>query len=151
MSDNKCSICAGPAKEGYLGVGFFCSEKCRKALVERHTKYEDELLSEGIDVMPDEFDIPTFDRYIRKVALHKLKDLPKKMMRDWKKKSPEMLVPSHLAMTIKGKVIQKIPLFYVSAIKSEVQEGVTLFQFKAKVPKAVVVKALIDAKVFKGR
>jgi hypothetical protein len=111
-----------------------------------------ELLAEPVDEAPDEFDLPAFERYSLKMAVHMIKGLPPLEKARWAKKMPMLLIPAVLSDEIKAKVIPHIPLDFVSSLEAKgherlFQDGV--YQFKKKVPKAVIVEALIKGHVFK--
>lgn len=149
-----CDICAKPAREGLLGVGAFCSARCKATLIKKARDHEHELLDEPLETMPDEFDVAAFDRFMLKLSLHMLRGLPPKVRAVWLKDNPLMLSASSLSLEIKGRVLKYIPLFYVSSMNAEGRErdyyGGT-FMFKAKVPKQVLWDAIVKAKVMKAR
>jgi hypothetical protein len=148
----KCAVCGKPAKSALVRVGAFCSELCKRELMERDEKKKSELLGEAVDVMPDEFDLEAFERYVLKSALHFLKELPPMMRAKWMKKHPLMLVPEEFADQVKGRVLMNLPNDYVSVMHAEKGGKLLMdgnYQFKKKVPKAVMIDALIKAKMFK--
>lgn len=147
----KCDICGKQAAEGIVGVGAFCSGRCRNRLVKKAMEHEKELLNEPLDQMPDEFDVAAFERFMMKLALHMIRDLPPKVRAKW---TPLMLSASNLSLEIKGRVLKHVPLYYVSAVDAEGHAKMfysATFMFKAKVPKRVILDALVKAKVFKGK
>lgn len=147
-----CAVCGKPSRHGLVGLGWYCSDPCKLKLIEDDKKYKEELLAEGVEVMPDEFDLPAFERYMLKVSLHFLKTLPSATRQKWMKKNPLMLSPDDLCLELKDRALRHIPLNYVSSMDSEghvrMFHGGT-YMFKRKIPKDVVVKALQDSKVFK--
>jgi len=69
------------------------------------------------------------------------------------KTNPVALVPEDLALEIKERVLQFVPLYYVSSMDAKGHERIFYggtFEFKCKVPKKVILNALVKAKVFKG-
>lgn len=154
MESFTCAICGKPATEGLVGVGAFCSGHCRVKLIAKAMGEEKELLNEPLDVMPDEFDVAAFDRFMLKLSLHMIRDLPPKIRAKWRKETPFMLSAMNLSLEIKGRVLKHVPLFYVSAVDAEGREKMfysATFMFKAKVPKRVILDALVKSKVFKGQ
>ncbi len=151
-SETKCAICGKPAKQALVGLGWFCSAACKQKLIDEDKAYKEELLAEGVEVMPDEFDLQTFERYMLKVSLHFLKTLPTDMRKKWMKKCPLMLSPDDLCLELKDRVLKQMPLNYVSSMDAEghvrLFHGGT-YMFKRKVPKNVIVDAMTKAKVFK--
>lgn len=150
----KCDVCGEPSTEGLVGVGAYCSKPCKKELIRKAREEEQELLDEEMSVTPDEFDIPAFERFILKVALHMIRDLPKKVRAEWQKRTPMLLSASNLSMEIKERVVREIPLFYVSSMEAEGREKLFFggsFMFKTKVPKKVIWDALVKAKVLKAK
>jgi endogenous inhibitor of DNA gyrase (YacG/DUF329 family) len=148
----KCAICGKAAKSALVRVGAFCSELCKRALMEKDEAKKAALLAENVDEMPEEFDLEAFERYALKSALHFLKSLPAITRAKWMKKFPLMLVPDEFADQIKGKVLMNLPNDYVSVMHEEKGGKVLMdgnYQFKKKVPKAVMIDALVKAKVFK--
>lgn len=148
----KCAICGKAAKSALVRIGAFCSELCKRELMERDEKKKAELLAEPVDVMPDEFDLESFERYVLKSCLHFLKELPPAIQMKWKRKHPLMLVPEEFADQMKGRVLLNLPNDYVSVIHEEKGSKILMdgrYQFKKKVPKAVMVDALIKARLFK--
>lgn len=147
-----CAICGKPAKSALLRVGAFCSEPCKKQLMKQDEERKAELLAEPVNMMPDEFDLPAFERYILKVALHMIRDLTPVQRAKWAKKTPMLLVADELSMAIKEKVIPYIALDYISAMEATGHERMFhggTYQFKKKVPKEKILEALIQGHVFK--
>lgn len=150
--DFKCAICGKPAKSALVRVGAFCSEVCKRALMEKDEENKAALLAESVDVMPDEFDLEAFERYVLKSSLHFLKELPPVTRAKWMKKHPLMLVPEEFADQIKGRVLMNLTNDYVSVMHEEKGSKILMdgrYQFKKKVPKAIMIDALIKAKMFK--
>ncbi len=148
----ECAICGKPAKSALVRVGAFCSELCKRALMERDEKRKEELLAEPVDQMPDEFDLEAFERYVLKSALHFLKTMEPTLRAKWMRKHPLMLVPEEFADQVKGRVLMNLPNDYVSVIHEEKGSKILMdgrYQFKKKVPKEVMIQALIKAKMFK--
>jgi hypothetical protein len=148
----KCAICGKPSDTALLRVGAFCSEPCKRELMKRDEEKKECLLSEDVTVMPDEFDVEAFDRYALKTALHMIRALKPMEKRRWMKNSPILLVPDELALAIKEKAIPHIPLDFISSMDAEGHEKLFhggTFQFKKKVPKAVVLESFIKGHVFK--
>jgi hypothetical protein len=148
----ECAVCGKPSHSALMHVGPYCSELCKRELMKRDEEEKEKLLAEPVDVIPDELDLADFERYTLKTALHMIKTLPPKEKIRWKKNMPLLLVPAELAMAIKEKAIPHIPLDYISSMEAEGHErffhGGT-YQFKKKVPKEVVLNALIKGGVFK--
>lgn len=147
-----CAVCDKPATKALMRVGAFCSEQCKRILMKKDEEAKAVLLAEPIDEMPDEFDVPAFDRYSLKVALHMIRSLPPPEKAKWAKKTPILLVPDELAMAIKEKAIPHIPLDFISSMEAEGHERLFhggVYQFKKKVPKAVILEAMIRGHVFK--
>ncbi len=110
------------------------------------------LLAESVDVMPEEFDLEAFERYILKSALHFLSTMSPMLRAKWMKKHPLMLVPEEFADQVKGRVLMNLPNDYVSVLHEEKGSKILMdgrYQFKKKVPKSVMIDALIKAKMFK--
>lgn len=148
----KCAICGAKAKAAFARVGAFCSELCKRELMERDEKRKAELLAEPVDQVPDEFDVPAFERYVLKVALHMIKTLPPATKAKWLKKSPMLLVSDELAMEIKGKVLLSIPQDYAEVTYEREGKKILMdptYLFKKKVPKDVILGAMVKSKVFK--
>lgn len=149
-----CDICGKPASEGLLGVGAFCSAKCKLTLIRQAREHEQELLDEPLEKMPDEFDVPAFDRFMYKLALHMLRSQPPNVRAAMVKNNPIMLSAPNLSLEIKDRVLKHVPLFYVSSMDAEGHARVFYggtFEFKCKVPKKVVWDALVKAKVMKAK
>lgn len=149
----QCDICGKESFDALVGVGAYCSRACKKELIKRAKEEEAELLAEPIEEAPELFDIQAFERFILKIALHMIRDLPKNVRADWKKNNSPMLSASNLALEIKERTIKHIPLFYISFMQAEGREKLFYggsFEFKAKVPKKVILEALVKAKVFKA-
>jgi len=149
-----CDICGKPASEGLLGVGAFCSAKCKMTLIKQARDLEKELLDEPLEKMPDEFDVTAFDRFMYKLSLHMLRDQPPNVRAAMAKNNPIMLSAPNLSLEIKDRVLKYVPLFYVSSMNAEGHARVFYggtFEFKCKVPKQVILDALVKAKVFKGK
>jgi len=150
----ECDICGKPASEGLLGVGAFCSARCKMTLIKQATELEKELLDESMEKMPEEFDVAAFDRFMLKLALHTLRDMPHNVRRAWEKNCPIMLSAPNFSLEIKDRVLNYIPLFYVSSMNAEGHERVFYggtFMFKAKVPKKVLLDALLKSKMMKPK
>lgn len=147
----QCSICGQPSTEGLLHVGLYCSELCKRKLMERDEERKRELLAEPIEIAPDEFDLDAFERYIMKAALHMIHALPPKEKLKWKKNMPHLLAPDTLAMEIKERALAYLKNDYVSVLENKGNKffvGGT-YQLKKKIPRHEVFAALVRAKVFK--
>jgi hypothetical protein len=137
-----------------MGLGAYCSSKCKTKLVKDAKDHERELLDEALDVMPEEFDVPAFDRFMLKLALHMIRDLPPHVREKWRKNNPLMLSAWDLSLELKERAIRHIPLFYVSSMNAEGHNRMFYsgtFMFKAKVPKKVLWDALVAAKIMKAK
>lgn len=148
----ECAICKKPCVNALLGLGGYCSKEHKETLMALDREHKETLLAEPVNECPDELDLPQFERFILKIALHMLKTCPPKVKKMWMKNSPLMLVPDQLALDIKDKVLNHFPLDYVSSMEAKGRERLYdkgTYQFKKKVPKQVVIEALIKAHVFK--
>jgi hypothetical protein len=148
----ECAICGKPSHSALMHVGAYCSNPCKKELMARDVKECEALLAEPVDVMPEEFDLPAFERYALKVAVHMIATLPPVEKARWVKKMPMLLVPGNLADEIKAKSIPHIPLDFVSALEANGHERFFYsgtYQFKKSVPKEVIIKAMVEGRVFR--
>lgn len=149
-----CDICGKESFDALVGLGAYCSRQCKRELVKRAKEEEAELLAESVQEAPELFDLPAFERFILKIALHMIRDLPKNVRADWQKNNPPMLSAPNLALEIKERTIKYIPLFYISFMEAEGREKLFYggsFEFKAKVPQKVIWEALVKAKVLKPK
>ena len=149
-----CDICGKPATEGFMGLGAYCSSKCKVKLLKKATDYEKELLDEPLEKMPDDFDVAAFDQFMLKLALHMIRDLPAQLREKWRKGNPLLLSAPNLSLEMKERVLRHVPLFYVSSMDAEGREKAFYsgtFMFKAKVPKKVLWDALVKAKIMKAK
>lgn len=148
----KCAVCGKSSLSALVGVGFFCSKPCRKILMARDEEEMKKLLEEHIAEIPEKLDVPAFERYALKAAVHMLHTLPPMEKIRWRRDMPLLLIPRELSLAIKEKAIPHIPLDYVSALEAQGHErflhGGT-YQFKKPVPKEIILKAFIDGGVFK--
>jgi len=149
-----CGLCEKEINEGYgvPSIGLVC-KGCGPKAGEQRKSLHTLLLEQALEVTPDELDLGQFETFALKFSLHALRDMSPKTKEKFRKNCPLLLVPEEFALVIKEKILDQIPLNYVSSQDAVGHERLFhggAFQFKRKLPKDVLFKALVKAKLLKG-
>lgn len=143
-----CAICLKSSRSTLEAeCGAVCPD-CLLAFREggwRENDLHRELLEEDPLSMPDFLKVRDFERLMLKVALHALRSLGPEHLRHMRHMTPPLAIPSVMALHLKGKVLDRIPLFYVSSMDCYGKSYGKTYQFKKDVPREVVVDAMTKA------
>lgn len=126
------------------GYGIICP-KCLPGLSDREEALYLELTLEDPMSMPPFLDVDAFERFILKFSLHYLVKLPLKHLRHLRQSRPILLRPRMMALYLKEKVTDLLPLYYVSSMNAEGKDALFhggTYEFKKAVPDSVVLEAL---------
>jgi len=127
--------------------GAYC-DKCVGGADDRAKKLYAELRKEELLSGPEFFTLKDFERFMMKFSLYFLDNMSRESTKRIRGTIPQLLQPVFMCLHLKDLVVEKMPLNYVSSMKSEGRDrfhyGAT-YQFKRDVPKAVVIKAMEDA------
>jgi hypothetical protein len=146
----QCVVCGQRASGNVAFVGPICGPACKLKVEARNEEARKVMLAEDMWSCPEEMDIREFEKFMFKLAVHFIEKAPETIKDQWRRESPDCLKPFPVYMEVKARVIRSIPMMYVSAMKTDdPQAGV--YQFKKKVPKSVVLDALVKSKVLKER
>lgn len=148
-----CSICRKDVCAGKIipHWGFGCSEECLKIIHEKRDKVVQELKDEIlVDNIPERLDLEAFERFMLKVAIHYITDMPAKVKKQFEKKAPLLLRPEELALEFKDKVLKFIPSGFFSS--KEARGHARLFfsgtyTMENNIPRKVLFKALKEARI----
>lgn len=140
-----CGVCRKKTrKAAYTSYGILC-EVCLPGFETNERKLYKELLMEEPFEGPDEFDLDAFERFILKVAVHFIVKAEPEHRARLRRTNPNLLEPRMLSLWIKGKVVDLIPLMYISTLDAEGHEALFhagTYQFKKKVPFEVIIQAM---------
>jgi hypothetical protein len=142
----KCKICNADAENGLLilGEGFVCSEDCAQISQARHEKYLNELDSEELLDMPDQFETKDFERWCLKCAMNWLRNLSAKDRKFLGKSNPMLLLPGQLALYFKEQILQNLHPAYHSEINHHGHDRFFsrgTYCLRQPVPKAKIIEA----------
>ena len=142
----KCEICNADAENGLLilGQGFVCSEDCAQIGQARLNKYLDELDSEELLDMPDQFETKDFERWCLKLAIKWLKSLSAKDRKFLRKSNPMFLLPGQLALYFKEQILQNLHPAYHSEIYHQGHDRLFsrgTYCLRQHVPKEIIIEA----------
>jgi hypothetical protein len=113
-----CDNCGKEALEGYVGIGAFCSDTCNRRLMIQESSLQRELLLEHVDDIPEDLDLQAFERFVYKLALHALRDMPKTVRKRISKERPILLRPDELSMVYKATILKHVPGCHIKFKKS---------------------------------
>lgn len=144
---SRCVMCGQRATGVIAYVGPICSLSCKEKIEVTEEEHRLAVLREDMWMSPPEMDLIAFEKFIFKLAVHFIEKAPEEVKVKWRRETPHMTKPFIVFMELKSRVIKSIPLMYVSAMQTEEHPASGLstgvFQFKKKVPKGVVMDALV--------
>jgi hypothetical protein len=141
----ECGICGKKTDTALMHAGPYCSPKHERMLRARRTALHDQLLAEPDFSLPDELDLPAFERFSLKVALKSLQTLCPKHRAEIEERMPLLLVPEEMALKVKEEILQHIPDEYVELQEARGHERLFhggTFSFKRNIPAQVIIDAL---------
>lgn len=146
-----CDVCGKVASKGEVGIGAYCSLEHASKLTDNRNLLARQLLNEPIGYMPDSLGVNEFERFVLKIALRAIGDMPASIRRDIKKRHPVMLYPEEMTAIIKEKVIKHVPVEFMVKRKGadRTAYGGT-YRIKKDIPKDVVLRAVIKAELIEA-
>lgn len=148
----KCDRCGKKCTRLLMGIGAYCSDPCKQILIIEEERRRKKLLAEPMTSCPPKLSVGDFDRLMFKMALHCLRWMPDKVRRQIRKNNPLVLNPLELCLLLKEKALGKIPPQYVSLKAARGHARLFYsgtFRFRRKIPRRVVIQALLDSHIIK--
>ena len=143
-----CGLCFKKVDQvSMTSYGIVCAE-CLPGLDKRERALYAELLKEDAVSMPPLLDVDAFERLMLKFALHYLAKLGPEHTQHLRKTKPVLMRPRMMALWMKEKILDAIPLYYVSSMNAEGRDALFhggTYEFKKDVPDGVVLEALRKA------
>lgn len=143
-----CGLCLKKVdRASVTAYGVICPQ-CLPNVDTKEKALYAELLEEDAVSMPPLLDVDAFERLMLKFALHYLSKIGPEHQEHLRKTKPILLWPRTMALWMKEKVVDKIPLLYVSSMNAEGREALFhggTYEFKKSVPDSVVLEALRKA------
>ena len=131
--------------------GIVCQE-CMRLVVSEDPPLYEKLLAEHVLDLPLFLDIDDFERAMLKLSVHFLKSATPDQAIRLRNQNVYLMYPRPMALQLKDQVLEMIPLMYVSSMPAEGRNNVFCtgtYQFKKPLPKEVLVKAMVKAKLVK--
>jgi hypothetical protein len=147
----ECSLCHKTFDSGHLTTshGFVCTD-CLPEHQRLENELHDELRQEGTNDGPARFDLPAFERFALKAAVHMLHNLSPEDRERYREKIPWILIPDQLALEIKDRLIQVLPDYFstwTARGHERIFHGGT-YRIIKPIPKSVLLKACRTSKLF---
>lgn len=140
-----CGVCLKKFDDGMLTEFGLACANCLPGLRESEGKLYKELLLEEMMEMPAFLDVNAFERFVLKFSLHYIMKLGPEHIQHLRARSPILLRPRMMALWIKEKLTNLMPMYYVSSMDAEGRDKLFhsgTYEFKKAVPSEIVLDAL---------
>lgn len=143
-----CGMCLARVEQASITAYGIVCPSCLPGISDREEALYRELLAEDALSLPAFLDVDAFERFVLKFSIHYLSKLSPEHLGHLRRSKPILLRPRMMALYLKEKVTDLIPLYYVSSMNAEGKDALFhggTYEFKKAVPEKVVLEALKKA------